>query len=226
MEQLTTNTMHNAPAPAHRRLPRAGAIAGTQKGVVLFIALIVLVALTMAGIALVRSVDTANVIAGNLAFKQGTLQAADLGVEAAVAALPNIVATNLDNDLTPAASSTNPNYWYYATRRVADAAGAPTTLAIGATGAATPIDWNGVPVAVDSTATGNKVQIVIDRLCQGPAPVTDVQDKCFADAPLGGGTKKAGGVAFTASSTVYFRVTARVTGPRNTVSMVQAILSR
>lgn len=226
MEQLTTNTLHLAPAPARCRLPRASAMAGTQKGVVLFIALIVLVALTMAGIALVRSVDTANIIAGNLAFKQGTLQAADLGVEAAVAALPNIIATNLDTDLTPAAASTNPNYWYYATRRVADAGGVPMALAVGATGTATAIDWNDVPVAVDSTATGNRVQIVIDRLCQGPAPVTDIQGKCFADEPLSGGTKKAGGVAFTASTAVYYRVTARVTGPRNTVSMVQAILSR
>ncbi len=83
-----------------------------------------------------------------------------------------------------------------------------------------------MPVAVDSTATATKVQIVIDRLCQGPGPVTDIQGKCFVDAPLGGGSKKAGGVAFTASTAVYYRVTARVTGPRNTVSMVQAILSR
>ncbi len=226
MEQLTTNTLHLAPAPSGCRLPRAGAIAGTQKGVVLFIALIVLVALTMAGIALVRSVDTANIIAGNLAFKEGTLQAADLGVEAAVAALPDIVTNNLDTDLTPAASSTNPNYWYYATRRVADAGGVPTTQALGAAGTATAIDWSGVPVAVDSAATGNKVQIVIDRLCQGPGPVTDIQGKCFVDTPLGGGSKKAGGVAFTASTAVYYRVTARVTGPRNTISMVQAILSR
>ncbi len=136
MEQLTTNTLHLAPAPSACRLPRAGAIAATQKGVVLFIALIVLVALTMAGIALVRSVDTANIIAGNLAFKEGTLQAADLGVEAAVTALPDIVTNNLDTDLTPAASSTNPNYWYYSTRRVADATGVPTQQMLGGPAAA------------------------------------------------------------------------------------------
>jgi Tfp pilus assembly protein PilX len=40
-----------------------------QQGVVLLMALIMLVALTLAGIALVRSVDTTNLIAGNLAFK-------------------------------------------------------------------------------------------------------------------------------------------------------------
>jgi Tfp pilus assembly protein PilX len=50
---------------------------------VLFIALIVLVAMTLAGIAIMRSVDTATLIAGNLAFKQGTVQSSDNGVEQA-----------------------------------------------------------------------------------------------------------------------------------------------
>ena len=195
-----------------------------QNGVVLFIALIVLVALTMAGIALVRSVDTSNVIAGNLAFKQGTLQAADLGVEAAVSALPTIIATSLDNPQLPAASSTNPNYWYYPTRREDDANGVPTTKEYGAAGAAAAINWSNVPTA--STTAGNTVQVVIDRLCQGPAPVTDVQAKCFADSAAGGGTKKAGGVVFSGSDVVYYRATMRVTGPRNTTSVVQVILSR
>ncbi len=52
-----------------------------QKGVVLFIALIVLVAMSLAGIGMLRSVDTGNLISGNLAFKQATLNAIDLGLE-------------------------------------------------------------------------------------------------------------------------------------------------
>ena len=54
-----------------------------QHGVVLFIALIILVAMTLAGIALVRSVDTNNIISGNLAFKHSSLLAADRGIQAA-----------------------------------------------------------------------------------------------------------------------------------------------
>ena len=50
-----------------------------QQGVVLFIALIVLVAMSLAGVAMVRSVDTSLGIAGNLAFKQSTIQGSDLG---------------------------------------------------------------------------------------------------------------------------------------------------
>ena len=54
-----------------------------QKGAVLFIALIVLVAMSLAGIALIRSVDTTNLIAGNLAFKQGATLGGDWGAEQA-----------------------------------------------------------------------------------------------------------------------------------------------
>jgi len=220
MEQLTTIATR-----VRCRLPRARSAAGSQQGMVLFIALIVLVAMTLAGLALVRSVDTANVIAGNLAFKQSTLQAGDLGVEAAVTALPTIIAGSVDTDLTPAASSTNPNYWYYASRRETDTYGVPTQKQAGAAGAATAIDWTQLPIA--ATTAGNSVRIVIDRLCQGPPPVTDLLANCFAEAGVGGsGSQKAGASIFTATPTVYYRLTARVTGPRNTVSMVQAILSR
>lgn len=196
-----------------------------QHGVVLFIALIVLVALTMAGIALVRSVDTSNVIAGNLAFKQGTVQGADLGIERAVAMLPTIISTSLENNQLFAATSTAPNnYWYYATRREDDAKGLPTTKQFGSAGTATAINWANVPTA--ATSNGNTVQVVIDRLCKGPAPVTDIQGNCFADDPIAGGTKKAGGIVFSGSTVVYYRATVRVVGPRNTTSIVQAILSK
>ena len=52
-----------------------------QRGVILFIALIVLVAMSLAGIALMRSVDTNVMIAGNLAFRQGATLAADRAFE-------------------------------------------------------------------------------------------------------------------------------------------------
>ena len=54
-----------------------------QRGAVLFIALIVLVAMSLTGIALMRSVDTNLLVAGNLAFRQGATAAGDWGVESA-----------------------------------------------------------------------------------------------------------------------------------------------
>lgn len=223
MEQLTTRSVTVATAAHCRRLPRAGTAAGNQKGVVLFIALIVLVAMTLAGIALVRSVDTANVIAGNLAFKQATLQAADLGVEVGVGQLTNIIAANPDTDVTPGA-----NFWYYATRRC-DVNGVPlqTQFVDGVACVATLIDWTQVPVA--QSLFGNTVKIVIDRLCRGPVPipVNNLLVQCFAvPSTLGSGSQKVGAPNFSGTPTVYYRLTARIEGPRNTVSWVQAILGR
>jgi type IV pilus assembly protein PilX len=192
-----------------------------QRGVVLLIALIVLVALMLASVSLVRSVDTANVIAGNLAFKQASVQAADFGIEAAATALPDIVATTLDTDVTPGSSGAL-RYRYYATRRVADANGVPTQTAVGTAGAPAPIDWSTVPVA--DTRAGNVIRVVIDRLCTGPAPVADPAASCFHEASNDGGSQSINKQVFTSVTMVYYRVTVQVTGPRNTVSMVQAIL--
>ena len=189
-----------------RHTPRAG-----QQGVVLFIALIALVVLTLAGIALVRSVDTSNVISGNLAFKQSALESSDIGVETAFNALPTIISTSLDQDIAGQ---------YFATIQPVDSNGVPTT-----------INWSNVPCrdtagnVVTCGSSGYSVQYVIDRMCNGPTPVTNVQASCVTDVPLGGGSKKAGAVVFSSATAVYYRVTVRVTGPRNTVSMVQAMLT-
>src|SRR5436190_14605176 len=58
-----------------------------ERGVVLFVALIVMVALSLAAIALVRSVDTTNTVIGNLAFRQASILPANLAIEEAAAAL-------------------------------------------------------------------------------------------------------------------------------------------
>ncbi|MGZ5651056.1 MAG: pilus assembly PilX family protein, partial [Usitatibacter sp.] len=55
-----------------------------QQGVVLLIALTVLVAMSLAGVALMRSVDNTVVVAGNLAFKTASVQVADYGSQQAV----------------------------------------------------------------------------------------------------------------------------------------------
>src|SRR6266568_3818485 len=64
------------------RPPRA-----SQRGVVLFIALIVMVAMSLAAIALIRSIDTTNAVIGNLAFRLASILPANGSIEQAAAAL-------------------------------------------------------------------------------------------------------------------------------------------
>src|SRR6266700_2071527 len=58
-----------------------------QRGVVLFIALIVMVAMSLAAIALIRSVDTTNAIVGNLAFRMASILPANASIEQAASGL-------------------------------------------------------------------------------------------------------------------------------------------
>src|SRR4030095_12053189 len=60
-----------------------------QRGVVLFIALIVMVAMSLAAIALMRSVDTTSAVIGNLAFRQASILPANYAIEDAAAGLFN-----------------------------------------------------------------------------------------------------------------------------------------
>lgn len=195
------------------RLDRTPHSPANQLGASLFIALIALVSMSLAGIALVRSVDTSNLIAGNMAFRQSALHTTDVGIEAAVNALGSITASALEANYPTGCASGACNY--YPTLQATDSKGVPTV-----------INWGSVP---STTVNGSyDVKYVMDRLCQGPAPVTDIAGKCYASASTtsGGGSKKAGAVVFSSAQKVYYRVTVRVNGPRNTVSYAQAVLSK
>lgn len=170
-----------------------------QQGVVLFFALIAMVILMLAGIALVRSVDTANAIAGNMTFKQGTIQEADIGVEAAFKSLTApAIADKTQDDLI---------HYYYATY--------DPTVAVSEARLNAVSDKVGI-------ASGNKVRYVIERMClnAGAADPTT----CLQPAASDNNSKASGHAAFTPDN-VYYRVTVRVSGPRNTSSTVQVILS-
>ena len=186
-----------------------------QKGVVLLIALIVLVAMTLAGIALVRSVDTGNVIAGNLAFQQAASSAGDAGIETAINWLENNnsgVTLHSSNTAVgyvafvqnPAANQNWDNYW-------------TTVLVPG-----------GLVRTLAADSGGNVVAYSIQRLCNATGDPVNTGTGC-AQAQSGGTTsgnsKGAGVVALLYNSQVYYRITSRIVGPRNTVSYVQAIVS-
>jgi type IV pilus assembly protein PilX len=196
-------TVRRLPVPTARR---------QQRGVSLVIALIALIAMTLAGLALIRAVDTTNLISGNLAFRQATLHTTDVGVETAFATLDTvIVPTSLDATYPAGCAAGACNYY-------------PTRQATNANGELTPVDWSLVPsTVVDGSYS---VQYVIDRQCDGPAPVTDVAGKCMRTTDQTAGSKKAGAIVFTSATLVYYRATIRVVGPRDTVRLVQTIFAR
>jgi type IV pilus assembly protein PilX len=183
---------------------------------VLVIALIVLIAMTLAGIALMRSVDTSNLIAGNLAFQQAATHSADAGVEDAVKWLETAGVGLQDSDSTHgyaangSDATNNPD------------AGQSWDAFWNATLLARKVDLNGG----DADGAGNKVSYVIDRMCMFTGSQTGGAS-CAASPVVTAATGNNEGteVQLNAPSVVYYRVTVRVAGPRNTVSYVQAMVA-
>lgn len=183
-----------------------------QKGIVLFIALIILVAMTMAGIAMVRSVDTGNIISGNLAFKQSSLAAADRGIQEAYEWLNDNRATlansNLANGYFSSISGNFTGFGAY--------------------------DWDNAMSLGAADAAGNRVEYVIHRLCTQPNTAYNgdnggVANQCStsdSSTPVtnasAGSSMQVGAAVYSSSPMVYYRITARALGPKNATSVVQA----
>lgn len=188
------------------------AVKSAQQGVVLVVALVVLIAMTLAGLALWRSVDITNVIAGNLAFKQSSIMSSDRGIQAAVVWLDGNRLSLSDNNLTQG---------YVANTLTTD----PDWFSNDA--------WSNA-VNLQADAAGNRVQYLIHRLCRTTGPYNGVdgsgqpnncstsQSKAPATNINSGGNAGNEGVNLAVSPSVYYRVTIRVLGPRNTISIVQS----
>jgi len=190
-----------------------------QRGAVLFISLIVLVAMSLAGLAMMRGVDTGALIANNLAFKQGATTAGDAGIEAARTWLMANTGATLYNDQPGVTNGTG----YWATwQQGLDFTGtdADTT---------NNFDWSTRAVALAADAAGNQVSYVIHRMCDAtgnPASINCIRVTDSTGSTAGGskGAAAFGTYAITSPSQAFFRITVRVIGPRNTVSYVQAVV--
>lgn len=216
MEQLTRRQGYQSASPREK-----------QRGIVVFISLIVLVVMTLAALGLVRSIDTATLIAGNMAFKQASLHLADIGTEAAANELERFATTSADAPY-PSSCGGNGACRYYPVMQTLDSRGAPSTT-----------NWGNVAYTKDvtfpSTFNGNSVipsgyniQFVVERLCSGTLPITDLASNCYAkqSAEGEGGSKKSGSPKFTSIAKLYYRATIRVSDARGAETMTQVILQR
>ena len=68
-------------AQRHARAATVATLYRRERGVVLIITLIMLVVMSLAGIAVVRSVDATSAVAGNLALRQASIEPANLAAE-------------------------------------------------------------------------------------------------------------------------------------------------
>jgi len=198
----------------HRNRPRK------QRGIVLMLAIVVLVAMSLAAVALMRSVLTGNKVAGNLAFQQAATRSADIGIETAIAWLEqNNAGTRLFNNIN---IGNGEAVGYFASRQ--DPGPTQNWEAYWTSVLTVTARVNTLPV----DAAGNTVSYVIQRLCNGvgnPNTGAGCESSPATIAGIGNSQGGGGGNVTGLPTQLYYRITARVTGPRNTVGFVQAVVA-
>ena len=168
-----------------------------QNGVVLFVALIVLVVMSLGGISMMRAADTGTQIAGNLAFRQSALQAAENAFEQAMQKVSIISSSGASTSDNPGLCFTK-SYLYVST---------PSAL---------PWSTASCDLGTDS-ATGNRVELMINRLANDTFTANTL-------APAGASprnSKKCAGNCNMKGYYEHYRIIARVSDSKGLVTFIE-----
>jgi Tfp pilus assembly protein PilX len=177
-----------------RRTPRRAA-----RGVTVLVVLILMSVMVLGGMALARMTEIGTLATGNNAQREASLQASEVGLNTAFAALKAL--TNEDADTSP---------WYWATTQPADANGIPS------------ITWGSAP---EVTVGVYSVRYITERLCN-TAPVTDTLHQCLVRQVPQTSSSRVGHEEVDPPNTRQFRITVRILGPKDAETWVQALVSK
>lgn len=170
-----------------------------QQGVTMLVVLILMVVMLLGGMALARMTEVGTLAAGNAAFREASVQASEIGVNSAFAALKGLV----DEE-------TDAGNWYHAATLDQDTAGLPT------------VNYDAAPELVVGAYS---VRYVVDRVCTGALPVANPLRQCLLKQipQIESATDREKPDPPTARQ---FRITVRVTGPKDTRAWVQALVTK
>lgn len=201
-------------------------------GASLVVTLVMLVIMSLGAISLVRSIDTSLIVAANLAFRESAVLASDAGTKAAIDWLtPLVMTADLATDQSDAG--------YYAS--VPDGL---DSSGVSSGNAKVAIDWDDTKckdseasicqqpaTALTTTDAGNSVRYIIHRLCRTAGSPDSTANNCLMYQALGlAASPKKGQISygqssiFSSTASVYYRITVRVRGPRNTTVFTQTLI--
>jgi type IV pilus assembly protein PilX len=213
-----------------------------QVGIVLFFALLALAVMSIAAVALIRSVDTNALLSGNLVFRQSASAASNVVLEG--------VAESISKSITITNSNSNhAAQGYYANCGQFDTQ--PDTLVCDGS-RLTTMTWNATNSSLAPNQTdgndeirngidrqGNEIRYVVERMCNysnadvnaGNAPVDSSRCLMASARACGEDDSKNGNKqpeilpCNPSSDFPLYRVTLRIIGPKNTVTFMQAFIS-
>lgn len=195
------NTQRLARITPHRRVPAAARPA--QRGMTMLVVLILMTVMLLGGLGLARITEGSTLVSGNVATKEASLQAAEIGWNTAYAQVKAL-----------ADDSRNAGGWYWATMQPTDAA----------TGLPTTIDFDATPALAGGVGRYT-VTYAVDRLCT-QAVVTASGRECLvkqADVMEG---RDADTPDYQPKSARQYRITVRVTDERGTQTWTQSLVTK
>lgn len=173
-----------------------------QRGVTMLVVLMLMVVMALGGMALARMTEVGTIASGNSAFREASLQASEVGINTAYMALRS--ATLLPNE------DTNTGTWYWATIQGADSAGLPT------------INWSAAPEVMVGVYS---VRYAVERMCT-VTPVTATLRQCLVKQVPQTNSARVGQDPLDPPNSRQFRITVRVTGPKDTETWVQSLITK
>lgn len=179
---------------SHRRRPGTA-----QRGVTLLVVMVLLSVMLLGGLALARMTDVGTLASGNAGFREASLQASEVGINTAYAAVKAITAED-----------TSISGWYWSTAQTTDASGVPT------------VSWTNAP---QITVGAYTVSYVAERMCN-TTPVTDTLRQCLVKQVPQVNSSRVGEEALDPPNSRQFRITVQVTGPKNTQTVVQTLVTK
>jgi hypothetical protein len=165
----------------------------------MIVVLVLLSVLLMGALALARLTEVGTLAAGNASYREASIQASAVGMNTAYLAVRDI--TNEDQSITG---------WYWSTMQAAEGDDISN------------LNFDSAPELL----VGNyRVRYVVDRLCNN-APVTNTLQQCLVKQIPQTESSKAGGESVDPPNARQFRVTVRVTGPKNTQTWTQGLVTK
>ena len=172
---------------------------GRQRGVTILVVLLLMVVMILGGLALARMTEIGTLASGNSNYREAALQASEVGVNTAYAAVRGL-----------ADEESNTGTWYWATMQAADAAGVPN------------IDWTAAPEVVVGSYS---VRYAVERMCS-TAPVTNTLRQCLVKQVPQTASARVGNEPLDPPNSRQFRITVRVGGPKDTETWVQSLVTK
>jgi len=185
-------------AALHRGQRRPGAC-GRQRGTSTLVVLVVLTVMLLGSLSLARITEVSTLVNGNVASADTAVQASEVGLNTAFAAVRALADEESDSA-----------GWYFAAMQAADAAGIPS------------ISWTSAPEVVVGSY---RVRYVVERMCSS-APVVDTLSQCLVRQIPQVASNREGVEQLDPPNSRQFRVTVRVLGPKDTQAWVQSMLTR